>query len=302
MLWATLRIRIPLPPGRSSNLVVAVAAGWALALPSAGFAHGDLHEQIEVVTRELLAAPLDGALFFRRAELRRAHEEWVEAVKDYDEAEALAVDPHAVRLGRAKALQGWRRPAQARTELDRLIESMPNHVEALVTRARVRVALTDHVGAAGDFSRAIEATAAVEPEYYLERATALRAAEPPQLEEALRGLDQGILRLGPLVTLTLAALEIEVERRDYDAALRRIDRILVAVKRREQWLYRRAEILEKAGRKAEARASCDEATEAIKALPPRLRFLPATATLEQEINRLRLKLDGSGRANEAVRK
>src|SRR5688500_347410 len=115
MLWATLRIRIPLPLRRSSNVVVVVAAG-DLALPSAGFAHGDLHEQIEVVTRELLAAPLDGALYFRRAELRRAHEEWAEAVKDYDEAEALAVDPHAVRLGRAKALQGWRRPAQARTE------------------------------------------------------------------------------------------------------------------------------------------------------------------------------------------
>jgi tetratricopeptide (TPR) repeat protein len=267
-------------------------------LPSAGFAHGDLHEQIEVVTRELLAAPLDGALYFRRAELRRAHEEWVEAVNDYDEAESLAVDPHAVRLGRAKALQGWRRPAQARTELDWLIERAPNHVEALVTRARVRVALTDHVGAAGDFSRAIEASAAVEPEYYLERAAALRAAEPPQLEEALRGLDQGMVRLGPLVTLTLAALEIEVERRDYDAALRRIDRTLLAVKRREQWLYRRAEILEKAGRKAEARASCDEASEAIKALPPRLRFLPATATLEQEINRLRLKLHASPRTNE----
>lgn len=263
----------------------------ALALPVAAWGHGDLHEQIDAVSRELLASPLDGALYFRRAELRRAHEEWPAALKDYDEAEALEVDPKAVRLGRAKTLQGLRRPGEARRELDWLIEHAPNHVEAFVTRARVRVALADHIGAAADFSKAIEASPAPEPEYYLERATALRSAAPPQLDEALRGLEHGLMRLGPLVTLTLAALEIEAQRSDFDAALKRIDRALLAAKRQEQWLCRRAEVLEKAGRRTEARASCQLALDAIEALPPRLRHLPATANLENQVKSLRAKLE-----------
>lgn len=300
MLSANLRMPGPVRQSRSSEVVrAALKVVVALAFPSSAFAHGDLHEQIDAVSHELLAAPRDGTLYFRRAELRRAHEEWPEALQDYNEAEALAVDPKAVRLGRAKALQGSRRPVDARRELDWLIERVPNHVEALVTRARVRAALRDHAGAAADFSRAIEASAAPEPEYYLERATASRCADPPQLAEALQGLEQGLLRLGPLVTLTLAALEIEVQQNDFDAALKRIDHALLAAKRREQWLWRRAEILEKAGRAGEARRSCQQALEAIEALPPRLRYLPATADLENQVKSLRVKLEGP-RARDAV--
>ena len=46
--------------------------------------------------------------------------------------------------------------------------------------------------------------------------------QPPKLAQAIAGLDEGIQKLGPLVTLTLAAIDLEVARANYDAALQRL--------------------------------------------------------------------------------
>ena len=42
-------------------------------------------------------------------------------------------------------------------------------------------------------------------------------------DAVVRGLDEGIKKLGPLVTLELCALDIEVKEKQYDDALKRLD-------------------------------------------------------------------------------
>ena len=94
------------------------------------------------------------------------------------------------------------------------------------------------------------------------------------------GLDEGINKLGPLVTLELAAIDLELRRDNYDAALARLDVITAQSERKEMWLVRRGEILSAAGRSEEAREAFNAALTAIDSLPPARRQSKAITALQ----------------------
>ena len=82
------------------------------------------------------------------------------------------------------------------------------------------------------------------------------------------------------------AIDLEVRQQRYDAALARSDQVLSEVSRKEKWLAQRGEILEKAGRFEEARATYADALKAIESLPSRLRRVPASQGLETYLRTL----------------
>src|SRR6185503_15871944 len=105
------------------------------------------------------------------------------------------------------------RAERALTYLDRFLERDPANEEARAERGRALVMLGAPLEASLDFTCAVQAAARrgdPPPEYYLDRAQAQAAAGGDHLEEALSGLDEGIARLGPVVTLELAALDLEL--------------------------------------------------------------------------------------------
>ncbi len=61
----------------------------------------------------------------------------------------------------------------AELDLNRFLNRQPNHLEALVARARLQSLLGKHLVAARDYDRAITHLRNPTPEYFLERATAL---------------------------------------------------------------------------------------------------------------------------------
>jgi len=251
-----------------------------VALAGLAMAHGDLHERIEEVTARIARSPDQAALYLERATLHAAHEEWAEAAADYDRAEARHAPPIPVWLGRGKLQLATGHPAEACATLDRLLAREPGHVDALVTRARAKAALKDARGAAADFTAAIAASARPEPEYFLERASVLAATTPPQWDEAIRGLEDGLRQLGPdVATLQLAALDLEIKAGRLEAALVRIEAAATGTRRPEAWLVRRAEVLAMAGRHHEAAASCHAALAAIARLPVRIRQTRAVTDL-----------------------
>ena len=126
-----------------------------LAVPFRLLAHGDLHDQIDAVSKEILTAPESGALYLRRAELRRAHDEWAPALLDYARAEELKADTDIIHLGRGKLFLATGEAKKACADLDPLIEKTPMHVDARATRARARVKIGDNPGAVVDYSAAI---------------------------------------------------------------------------------------------------------------------------------------------------
>jgi len=263
---------------RKLLLLLGVAICLTL-IPSFARAHEGLHEQIEAITARIKRDPKNAALYLQRGELYRLHREWTRAAADYDRASRLQPGLTIVDLGRGKMLLESRRFQQAKVVLDRFLGQQPRHIEGLVTRGRVLAKIGARLDAANNFTEALVLAPTPEPELYLERAQVL-ARDQRYIHGALRGLDEGIKQLGPVVTLELAAIELELREGNYDAALTRLDVITAQSERKETWLVRRGEILKAAGRQEEARKAFSAAIVAIESLPPERRQSRAISALQ----------------------
>jgi tetratricopeptide (TPR) repeat protein len=222
----------------------------------------------------------------RRGELLGHHGETEAALSDFDRAEALDPALTAVALARGELLFGAGRFAEAKAALDRFLAAQPNHAAALSTRARTHAELGRPADAVADYAGAVRARIELGqawPDDYLERARVLAAWGGEHTLEALRGIEEGIGQLGPIVSLELYAIDLELLAGRQEAALTRVAALLAQSPRKERWLARRAEILEGAGRDAEARLAYEQATRAISALPARHRRTRATRELENRV-------------------
>ena len=112
------------------------------------------------------------------------------------------------------------------------------------------------------------------------------------LTRALHSLDEGIVRLGPIVTLELEAIEVELRLNRYDAALARVDRISAQTPRKDSWLARRGAILERAGRLDEAHAAYRAALDAATSQPERIQHTGASMALVARLRADIARLDG----------
>jgi predicted Zn-dependent protease len=260
------------------KLILLIAVCIVLA-PSLVWAHEGLHEQIAAITAKIKRDPKNASLYLQRGELHRLHRDWGRAAADYDRAERLQPSLKTVELARGKMFFESGKLQRAKLTLDRFLNQQPGHYEGLVTRARVLGKLGARSDAAKDFTQALAASSAPEPELYIERANVLGGDEQ-RVDEALRGLDEGIHKLGSLVTLQLAAVDLELRRKNYDGALTRVDQIAAQSQRKEAWFVRRGEILKLAGRDDEARAAFNAALVAIESLPPAHRQSRSVVSLE----------------------
>jgi predicted Zn-dependent protease len=247
------------------------------------FAHGDIHLQIIEITKEIEKTPRNAELYMRRAELHRAHSDWDASQTDYDRAFALDPKLPFIDLARARMFLEANWPLSCKTAVDRFLARNAEHPEGLIIRARALVKLNQRLEAAQDYTRAIAKASDGRPELFLERAQALAAEGKEHVDDAIKGLDEGIQKLGPLVTLNLYALDLETEHGRYDAALKRLDGVMAKAPRKETWLERRGNILRQAGRPAEAREAYKAALDAMKTLPPTRRNVPAMVELEKRL-------------------
>jgi predicted negative regulator of RcsB-dependent stress response len=95
-------------------------------------------------------------------------------------------------------------------------------------------------------------------------------------------LDDGLARLGTgVVTLVLAAVDLEIKAGRVDQALARLDRAASAAARQESWVLRRGDVLAQAGRSTAAKQAYEHVLELIAALPPRQRRTRATTDMEE---------------------
>ena len=249
-------------------------------------AHPGIDQQIADVTAAIEAAPADASLRIKRGELHRIHRDWDLARRDFDAAAKLAPEDPIVEFHRARLELDVDQPKAALKRIGRYLSLAPAAgPRAPVVHARTLVALGRHRAAADAYTRAIEGSreGRPSPDDYLERARALRAAGKKHRDEALRGLDEGIERLGGPITLRRLEIEIEIESGRVDDALARLGRIADGAGRKERWHAERGDILAAASRNREALDAYSAAIEAIEALPASRRNNNATVRLETRV-------------------
>ena len=270
---------LPLVRNRRAGLGVVLGL-MALGTPLTARAHGDLDLQIAVVSLELKQTPT-AALYLKRAELYHEHEDFAAALADYDRAAKLSPQLAVIAFGRARTLFKSHQLQPAREAIDGYLKQESRNTEAFLLRARILAALSENAIAVQDYDRCIALSSQPQPDWFLERADALVATK--EEAAALKSLDEGVERLGGLITLQSAAIALEVQLRHYDEALARVDRVMMTLQRKEVWLTRRGEILEAAGRQEEARQSYRDALAALAQLPPQHRDIKPMRELQAQL-------------------
>lgn len=261
------------------------------ALPATGaFAHDDPASSLQKLTDRIALEPDSAALLLERAELHRARSDWASALADLQAASTLDPALAAVDLSLARLMLDSGNLPAARDAADRFVVRSPGNVTGHLVRARILAKSNAPLDAAAEFTRAIEidrrrhdGASGIQPDDFLARARALEAAG--RTGEAVAGLDAGLELLGNPVTLQLLAIELDAKRGNFDGALARVASMEAVAKRKESWIARRGDLLEAAGRDADAVEAWRDALEAISTLPPRVRDDAQTLELERTLRR-----------------
>jgi tetratricopeptide (TPR) repeat protein len=261
------------------------------ALAPAARAHGDIPRSIETLTARIESSGAPGPagsaalahLLLERGELHRLRRDFDDAARDLDACARLRPDLPGLTMARGRLLLESGRPRQAVAALEPLLRDRAVAPETIYLHARALVALGQPARAVREIDQALRALPQPEPDHYLARADLLTGLGPAHQRRALAGLDAGMRRLGPVVSLDSRAIDIEIALHRYRQALTRIDRQAAATVRKDIWLARRAEVLERAGRPEEAQQARRQALDVLRALPPTLLARPATRDLRDQL-------------------
>jgi tetratricopeptide (TPR) repeat protein len=251
-------------------------------------AHGDIHERIGAISKQIEASPLEAKLYAQRAELERQHEDWQAALADY--AKARQLDPKLdVDLPLGRTLLEAGRPEEALALLNRFLDRTPTAPQALVHRARTYVKLDRNEEALTDYRAALKCTPVPEPDLVIESADSLTVHGLEK--EALGVLSAGIEKLGDIPSFILRAMDLEIATKNYDAALGRVHKMQQTAPRPEPWMARRASIMAQAGRIQESKLAWQALVEHLTALPNLERGSHAMSKLMEDAKQALASLD-----------
>lgn len=246
---------------------------------SLALAHEDPRDLILQITEEIHADPNRADLILHRGDLRLEVGDWENALKDYELVARLSPDSVEARLGRALAFEKGRKDSQALKALDDFLKQHPATVNSLSARARILEREGSYDRAVLDLKNAIQLQP--DPDFYL-RCAAMQERSG-SLKLALATLEDGLKRMGSVITLELAALNLEERAGWNDAALLRIDRLSSGQSRQESWMLRRALIYERIGDRTLASEACSLGLQAIEQLSPYRRETAAMLQLREQL-------------------
>jgi tetratricopeptide (TPR) repeat protein len=241
--------------GRQGSAVL--VAALLLAMPALALAHASVDELRRAADAAVALRPDDPQAHLDRARVLQLAHEWDAALAELGAARMHGADADDVGAARASVLLDAGRPQLALREIDGVLASRPDAYGLVFERGRALLMLGRTELAADEFGRAIAAMPAPRPEHVFVRRDALLLLGQP--EAALAALDAGMARIGSVASLQLAAIDIEVQLAHFDAALYRIDELIGLNGHNPAWIARRGEILQRAGRNAEARVEYERA-------------------------------------------
>jgi tetratricopeptide (TPR) repeat protein len=250
-----------------------------LTVGHVSIAHEAIESQISELTAVIARHPDDVRSLLRRAELYREHRDYGRAFADYNKAAKLEPFRERIAVGKASVQIEQGDLSGAKEQLDLYLARNSQDWKTRLLRAKLHSRLGEWALSEKDYTAAIQTKNVSDPDVFIERAKVVAKQGPGRVPSAIAGLDEGIAMLGPVVSLQLHALNLEVMLKEFAGAINRLDSMIASAPRHDLWLVRRGEILEEAGMASEAHLSYQRALAEISNLSPRQRNLAATHQL-----------------------
>jgi len=235
------------------------------------FAHGDIHERIEIATRRIEQHPDSADLYLRRGTLFTEHGEFQKAKTDFEHARAWQPGLNKTLWLMAELYLSVDSPEIALSYISDFLTKEPGHVLGVKTRARIFSQLGQYGNAVKDYKEVINRADQTIPQNYFDLAEVSLLDDESNLEGAIEAISMGIERLGFIISLYEKVIQLEAESGDYETAHELITQVVERLPRHERWLVIKAEMYEKQGLRTEAELCWEKAKEAIRQLPLWLR-------------------------------
>jgi len=248
-----------------------------------GYFHGDIHEQIKRLSKQIKKDRKNPELYFQRAVLYHEHDEFRHARNDYHKAVKLGYKKPDVYYFLARLYKEWNENAEALKNIDIFLGLQRESVSGIVERGRILNQMKNYPAALTEYEKAFKLKNSLIPEYYLEATGVILKRDTKDYDEALQMLGRAIADLGALSVFQDMALDLELKKGDVDAALARLDAQAENLDRKENHYARRADILAAAGRTEAAREYYRKALEAIEKLPGHRQKTPSVVELKGKI-------------------
>ena len=245
-------------------------------------AHGPFHEEIQALTLELESRPGEVPLLARRCDIQRAHALWTEAMADLVQLERLSPTDPTNGLRRGVILLGQGKAEEALPHLARWVREHPEGLDGRLALAQACMAARQWSNAVREFSVVLASPAESRVQLFLDRAQCQQQVGE-SATNILKGLDEGIARIGPSPQLLRQAAEVELGRGAVEAAVGRIGVLADRSARKERWLFEQGELFRRGGRQEDARRCYSNAIVALEALPPKFQRSLLSVELRREL-------------------
>lgn len=217
------------------------------SLPQVALANPTTEDELAVLNARIAASPSDVDLLLRRAELRLREAEAEEALTDLRLVEAI--EPSDPRLSLLRGWLGFEQGADERAvvELESYVARTGGTVFAHTLLGRLHQRNDRLEAALRSYDDAL--VLGDDVDVYLRRGRLLETMG--RLDRAAEGYEAGLAATGAVV-LRVRLVELETRRGRFDRALALVQQAERRAGNAGRWLLRRGEVLEAAGRDAEA--------------------------------------------------
>ncbi len=251
-------------------------------------AHDEVHHAIHELDHQIEAQPHQLDLYFLRGQMHQKNNHFNAAFSDFQTCQLLAKKQHKIlpkpTLSLAKLCFQQELYYLALLFADKYISqtSPSNHTYAYITKARCYAQLNKEIKAKALWEKVLATTPTPKPEYYLTTASIILKANNKDATGAIQCLQNGIKKLGDIITLQTKIIEIAQQHQQYEVAITMLNYIIKNQKRQEKWLLQKANLLLAANQPQKAKQTYQQTLTAIQQLPKQHQVTPLVQQIKTQ--------------------
>lgn len=243
-----------------------------LSFPTHIYAHGDIHDRIVKTTIEIKEKPDSAYLYLKRGELYYQHEEFHKSISDLETSQDLGYYSNDQQLLFAEAYAKLDNHSEALNYVGIVLTAKPNSVPAIRLRAKINYNQQKYHASALEYERVIQFAEEPIPENYIETSVAWETLNTDQGDENAKAVIQnGIEKLGNIISLYYRLIELSIHSNDYEMAIKVQNEVIEFSPRKEAAYYKLAELQLCNNNKTDAIESLASAKAHINMLPERIK-------------------------------